>query len=407
MASLETLVITVDGDTSGAESALSALDKSAQRTSQATKDNFGRVAEAFDTVDTRAMGFRDTITGMQDTYAGWNALTTTTAEAAGRVADAQQVYLSAVKEYGLNSEQAVTAATELSKAQEAQANQQGTLGDKMLLLGTGVGDLASGMTNFLVPMALMATSMNALSLANARATASMVASKVATVAGTVAAGAATVAQWLWNVAMSANPIGLIILGIAALIAAIVWLVNNWDTVKKAGAAAWEWIKGAWDAAGDFFARLWNGVVGHVQNSWSRIKGALSGVGQWFSKIWDSAGQGARIVFNKVAGWWNNSIGRVGFTIPSWVPEVGGRSFSVPKIPYLADGGIATGPTLAMIGEGRHDEAVIPLPKGMRQGLGGGGATELTLRFEGDEDMIRLFRKAVRDRGGNVQTVLGS
>lgn len=405
MAKLETLVIKVDGDTTGATSSLGDLDKRARQTGRETESSLGRASEAFDTIDTRAMGFRDTITGVQDTMAGWNALTTSTADATARVASAQETYLSAVKEYGINSEQAVLAATELSKAQEAQTNQQGTLLDKMFLLGTGIGDLASGMVNFLLPIAMMATSMNALTIANAKATASMVASKVATVAGTVAAGAATAAQWLWNVAMSANPIGLIILGIAALIAAIIWLVNNWDLVKEVGAAAWEWIKGAWDAAGDFFARLWNGIVGHAMNGWMRIKGALAGVGQWFSGIWSAAGQGARIMFNKVAGWWNGSIGRVGFTVPTWVPQVGGRSFSVPKIPYLADGGIATGPTLAMIGEGRNDEAVIPLPKGMRQGLGG-GPSEVTIRLEGDEDLIRLFRKGIRDRGGNVQQVLG-
>jgi hypothetical protein len=42
-----------------------------------------------------------------------------------------------------------------------------------------------------------------------------------------------------------------------------------------------------------------------------------------------------------------------------VPGFGGKGFSVPNIPMLANGGIVTGPTLAMIGE-RGPEAVIPL-----------------------------------------------
>ena len=43
----------------------------------------------------------------------------------------------------------------------------------------------------------------------------------------------TASQWALNIAMSANPIGLIVIGIAALIAIIVLLVVHWDTVKAA------------------------------------------------------------------------------------------------------------------------------------------------------------------------------
>jgi hypothetical protein len=51
--------------------------------------------------------------------------------------------------------------------------------------------------------------------------------------GTIATKMATVAQWAWNTAMSANPIGLIIVGIGALIGIIVLLVKNWDKVTEA------------------------------------------------------------------------------------------------------------------------------------------------------------------------------
>ena len=40
---------------------------------------------------------------------------------------------------------------------------------------------------------------------------------------------ATAAQWLWNAAMSANPIGLIIIGIAGLIGLIVAVIKYWDS----------------------------------------------------------------------------------------------------------------------------------------------------------------------------------
>jgi len=59
----------------------------------------------------------------------------------------------------------------------------------------------------------------------------------------VAGGAATVQEVL-NLALAANPIGLIIIGIAALVAGIVLLVKNWETV-------WSVMKsfGAWIASG--------------------------------------------------------------------------------------------------------------------------------------------------------------
>lgn len=46
-----------------------------------------------------------------------------------------------------------------------------------------------------------------------------------------ALGVVVIAQWAWNVAMTANPIGLIIVGIGLLVAAIVWVVTHWDLVK--------------------------------------------------------------------------------------------------------------------------------------------------------------------------------
>ena len=65
--------------------------------------------------------------------------------------------------------------------------------------------------------------------------------------------------------------------------------------------------------------------------------------------------------------WNNSIGKLSFTFPSWSPVFAGKNISVPNIPMLAEGGIVTSPTLAMIGE-RGPEAVVPLNRA--SGVGG-------------------------------------
>ncbi len=54
-----------------------------------------------------------------------------------------------------------------------------------------------------------------------------------------AKGIWTAVQWALNVAMNANPIGLIIIAIAALTAGVIWLVKNWKDVVA-------WMKKVWD-----------------------------------------------------------------------------------------------------------------------------------------------------------------
>jgi SLT domain-containing protein len=73
------------------------------------------------------------------------------------------------------------------------------------------------------------------------------------------------------------------------------------------------------------------------------------------------------------------------------------------IPALAEGGIATGPTLALIGEGRGPEAVIPLDKleGMMTGGFGGQNVVVTGRIQGSDILIaneRASRERSRYRG---------
>ncbi|MDR0317287.1 MAG: tape measure protein, partial [Lactococcus lactis] len=58
---------------------------------------------------------------------------------------------------------------------------------------------------------------------------------------------ATVAQWALNAAMKANPVGLIVAAVAALIAIIILLVKNWDTVSEVASKVWDKVKEAWEA----------------------------------------------------------------------------------------------------------------------------------------------------------------
>ena len=70
----------------------------------------------------------------------------------------------------------------------------------------------------------------------------------------------SIAQAALNVIMAANPIGLIITAIAALILGIIALVKNWDKVKAAMIAVWEWIK-------NIASIIWDGLL----NAFEKVK----------------------------------------------------------------------------------------------------------------------------------------
>ena len=107
----------------------------------------------------------------------------------------------------------------------------------------------------------------------------------------------TAAQWLWNAAMNANPIGLIIVGVAGLIAAGYALYKNWDKVKANLIAAWNAVRNAvksfwawltnlplWDAV----VATWNAVKEKIHQGWRNLKSWIAGfIPDWIKNPWNS------------------------------------------------------------------------------------------------------------------------
>jgi hypothetical protein len=112
--------------------------------------------------------------------------------------------------------------------------------------------------------------------------------------------------------------------------------------------------------------------------WNVLKVLKTGIGTIMGGVADVIFGPFKAAFNAIAKLWNNTVGKLSFKVPSWVPGIGGKGFDVPDIPMLADGGIVTAPTLAMIAEGNEPEAVIPLSKLGSMGFGGnGGGNNIT------------------------------
>ena len=207
---------------------------------------------------------------------------------------------------------------------------------------------------------------------------------------------ATAATWLQSAAMSAlniamGPIGLIILGIAAAIAAGILIWKNWDKIVETFKKGIEAIKPVFETVKGFL----EGALDVLKGKWDRI---WNGMGDTVKLVWDGI-KGYINLWIDALNFLIRGANQISIKVPNWVPKVGGKgfSFNIPEIPRLASGGIVTSPTVAMIGE-RGPEAVVPLNKG---GVGGITINILGPTY-GFDDFERKVGEAIVDgvrRGG--------
>lgn len=158
--------------------------------------------------------------------------------------------------------------------------------------------------DFVVAAARTIASVAASTAAWVANTAALVASKAAMIATRVAMTAATAAQWLFNAALSANPIGIVITLITALVAGLVWFFTQTELGQQIWSAFMTWLGEAWanivavgtaiwEGLGTFFTDLWNGIVSFVTGAWtgftSWITSAINALSSWWNGIWSGIG----------------------------------------------------------------------------------------------------------------------
>ncbi len=327
---------------------------------------------------------------------------------------------------------------------------------------------------------------------------------VKTVAQTVATGALTAAQWLLNIAMDANPIGIIILAIGALIAGLVllwtkcewfrnfvtglvdWIkdffLNLWNSISKWASDCWNSIVAVWNGVAawfnstiiepvaNFFSGLWNGITqfasktwenivkvwsvvsgwfkdkvifpikNFFQGLWDGIKNIFKSVGSWFSKVFTQAKEAVKSAFHGVvdffSGIWEKikniftTIGTVigdaisgafkgvvnavinfaegminkfiraingAIDLINHIPGVSINRLQEINIPRLAKGGLVTESVIANIGEGQHDEAVLPLNDAIFERIADGiNKNARTSSVIDEETLYRAFLRALSD-----------
>ena len=218
--------------------------------------------------------------------------------------------------------------------------------------------------------------------------------------GTAAEGAqGAVASFL------TGPAG-IALGVAAAVVAVSLLYEHSESFRNLLANIDNWITGVfttdWTKSFGVLGNVLNGFLDGVKDIYDGVKTALGGVvdfvngvfsGDWsrawngildiFRGVWDALGGIVKTPINTAIGAINglisgvteginaliNAINSIQFTIPQWVPGVGGNSIgfnlspvNAPSIPYLASGGLArkNNPFLAVVGDNpTQDEIIAP------------------------------------------------
>ena len=330
-----------------------------------------------------------------------------------------------------NTDEVKQRVEELSKKLEGQADASvNNFGAKVGILKTKIGDWAAEMAGPLgqalqvIGPALMVvgTVMEIVTARKAAAAAATAALTVAEEAETVATGEATVAQEGLNIALLANPIGLVVLAVVALIGAVILAYNKigWfhDGVNAAmhgvvAAFGWivtkagdvfNWLKGHWQLVLAIITGPIGLAVLFITSHFDTIKtgfaDVVSSVGRIFGAVTNAITQPFRSAFNAVANAWNATLGRFSFSIPSWVPGIGGSTWSLPHMPMLARGGTLANSGTVLVGE--NGPEILSLP--------GGSTITPRNRLGGGQDLhVHVHTAAIVDQRGMatlIDTALG-
>lgn len=244
-------------------------------------------------------------------------------------------------------------------------------------------------------------------------------------------GAVTAVQWAWNTSLLANPIVLIIVAIIALVAIIVIIATKTTWFQSIWNAVWGAIGDPVKAVFDFivayykfvfnvfttiistwynvFVGFWKRAIDFALRYFSYLYSLPGKLKSAFSKVGEILYAPFKYGFNMIARGWNSSVGRLHWSVPNWVPLIGGNSMSVPNIPMLQRGGEVTQTGLALVHKG---ERVLSAGTRGLSGMGGTIVGELHFAPGTDREFMEWIEEKLSLRiraygAGNVQEYLGS
>jgi TP901 family phage tail tape measure protein len=201
----------------------------------------------------------------------------------------------------------------------------------------------------------------------------------------IATGLMTAAQWLLNVALTANPIGIVIVAVVALVAAFVYAYTRFEWFRNFINRFWPYILAAFTGGLGllvvYVIRNFDKIIGFLKGIPGKIASVASG-------MFDGIKNAFRSAINWIIGKWNGlelSLGPV--KLPGPVPDIPKVSFGTPDIPMLAQGGVVSGTGSWISGEvpgvaelstlmPNGSVKVEPLPMGGAAAAGAGGGQQV-------------------------------
>ena len=163
---------------------------------------------------------------------------------------------------------------------------------------------------------------------------------------------------------------------------IPWYQKLWEIVREVWDNVSSKISTAWGVISTVFESIKNGIA----TVWGYFQTAKDIIGNVFTGIADAISGPFRTAFNFISDAWNNTVGSLSWSVPDWVPIVGGNKIEAPKLPYFADGGVFNtgvggGSGLAVL----HDNEMILNPQQQKalfsgNGMGGSGSVNVTINM---------------------------
>lgn len=233
----------VEGATGRVGKSMDTAAERVRRSGDSMSGGTDKAIEGFDQAEQRAMGFRDTLTGVEDTGKGFAMLA------------------------------------------------KGDMAGGLLTLGMGVGDLASGFANFLIPA--MAKGIGWIKNL-------------------------TIVQRILNITMLTNPVFLVVAAIVVLIGIFIIAYKRSETFRNIVNSLWGTIKRVFSAIPGFVSSAISRMMGFLGSLPGRIKGVFSSAGSWLSSAGRNIVQGLWNGISGLAGWLREKVSGLADWIPGWI-----------------------------------------------------------------------------------------
>jgi phage-related protein len=285
---------------------------------------------------------------------------------------------------------------------------------KLLELGSSIGTFVAAIPGHIASVALDTATWVKNTAAKVGNSVAQWAQNAATTAWTGICTAATAVTSAFGVVMTflTSPIGLVVIGITALIVIIALLIANWDAVSVKAKEVWTAVQEKFAAFDEFlknifakdfteqfgaFGAVLNVFFDSVEGVWNAIKKVFGGIvdfvknvfaGNWsaawdsivqiFTGIWEGIVGYFKPPLNAIIGFINGlisaivnavnfvirAVNKLSIDIPNWdiFGSLAGKTFglNIPlvsgcEIPYLAKGAVlpANRPFMAIVGDQRH------------------------------------------------------